>query len=349
MKLFTIDSEGKFIQFKEQNFKNENKEVDLEILLENNPEYFFDNSKILIIGRQVTTNLNTFIDLLGIDQFGNTVIIELKREKTPRETLAQLIEYASYIDNLDYDQLNEIYQNYSGEDANLEEYHQEYFNANGNEQEKISWNKFSKLVIIARDISREIKQSALYLRKKGLDVYCIEFKFFTNKNNIKMISSDFIVGEEEFIRTRISPSAQLPKTDKDNFFNELDANGKTFFEKLFNFAEKENLTFRWGSKGFSLNMNFENGFVGICFGYPPNSVFKQSIYTRFEEIKKKINNPEIIIEYYKNELKKIRFFEPAKSNLKWVITRNISTHEIENFLNILKEIILKIEAAGLRK
>ena len=112
MKLFTIDERGKFVQFKEQEFKVENKEVHLEILLEKNPEYFFDNSKILIIGRQVTTNLNTFIDLLGIDQFGNTVVIELKREKTPRETLAQLIEYASFIDNLDYEQLNEIYQNY---------------------------------------------------------------------------------------------------------------------------------------------------------------------------------------------------------------------------------------------
>lgn len=53
MKLFTIDKDGKFVQFKEQEFKEENKEVDLEILLENNPEYFFDNSKILIIGRQI--------------------------------------------------------------------------------------------------------------------------------------------------------------------------------------------------------------------------------------------------------------------------------------------------------
>ena len=72
MKLFTIDKNGKFVQFKEQEFKEENKEIYLEILLEKNPEYFFDNSKILIIGRQVTTNLNTFIDLLGVDQFGNT-------------------------------------------------------------------------------------------------------------------------------------------------------------------------------------------------------------------------------------------------------------------------------------
>ena len=45
MKLFTIDNNGKFIQFKENNFQDENKEIDLEILLENNPEYFFENEK----------------------------------------------------------------------------------------------------------------------------------------------------------------------------------------------------------------------------------------------------------------------------------------------------------------
>ncbi|RLD49734.1 MAG: hypothetical protein DRI94_10530, partial [Bacteroidetes bacterium] len=163
MKLFTIDNEGKFVQFKEQEFKEENKEIDLEILLENNPEYFFENSKILIIGRQVTTNLNTFIDLIGIDELGNTVVIELKRDKTPRETLAQLIEYASFIDNLDYEQLNEIFQNYFREEIGLEEYHQQYYE-NGASQ-NVSWNKKSKLVIVAQDISKEIKQTSLYLRK----------------------------------------------------------------------------------------------------------------------------------------------------------------------------------------
>ena len=90
--------------YKEIRFKDENRESDLESLLENNPEYFFENSKILVIGRQITTNLNSFIDLLGIDNSGNTIVVELKRKKTPRDTIAQLLEYASFIENLDYSQ-----------------------------------------------------------------------------------------------------------------------------------------------------------------------------------------------------------------------------------------------------
>lgn len=346
MKLFTIDKNGKFVQFKEQEFKEENKEIDLEILLEKNPEYFFDNSKILIIGRQVTTNLNTFIDLLGVDQFGNTVVIELKRGKTPRETLAQLIEYASFIDNLDYDQLNEIYQNYSGEDASLEDYHQEYYKSDG--EEKLSWNKSSKLVIVASNITPEIKQTSMYLRKKGLDVYCVEFKYFVNKADNKMISSDFVVGDEEFIRTKINSSAQLPKTDKDKFIAELDKNGKLVFDCLFEFAEEEKLIFRWGAKGFSLNKTFENGFVGLCFGYPPSSVFKQSIYTGFEEIRKKIKNADSVIEFYKAELEKCGKFEQAKSNLKWVLNKAIKAEDIDKYLDILRQVIERVEIEGLK-
>jgi len=47
--------------------------------------------------------------------------------------LLQLIEYASFIDNLDYEQLNDIFQNYSGEEVGLEEYHQQYYQ-NGESQ-----------------------------------------------------------------------------------------------------------------------------------------------------------------------------------------------------------------------
>ncbi|NCO32124.1 DUF91 domain-containing protein, partial [bacterium] len=102
MRLFTINKNGNMIPYKKYNFKELHQEFDLEVLLENNPEYLFEDSKILIIGRQITTNLNTSIDLLGLDNIGNTVVIELKRDKTPRETIAQLLEYASFVEKLDY-------------------------------------------------------------------------------------------------------------------------------------------------------------------------------------------------------------------------------------------------------
>ena len=121
------------------------------------------------------------------------------------------------------------------------------------------------------------------------------------------------------------------------------------FKKLFEFADKENLMFRWGSKGFSLNLPFDNGFVALCFGYPPNSVFKQSLYTGFEEITKKTNNPEKLINIFKTELSKLKYFENAKSNLKWVISKQYSDNEVENYIEILRTIMEQIKTDGLKK
>ncbi len=348
MNLFKIDRNGKFVRFREKDFRDGNKEIDLEILLENNPEYFFGNSKIMIIGRQVTTNLNTYIDLLGLDEFGNSVIIELKRGKTPRETISQLIEYASFIDNLNFEQLNEIYQDYSGEEVSLDEFHRQYFMTD-DEDIKISWNKSSKLVIVAQTITAEIKQTSIYLRKKGLDLYCLEFKYFTDSTGNKIISSDYVVGENEFILQKVSSGTTLPKTDKEKFYHSLDKNGKEFFNRLFDFAEKNELFFRWGSKGFSMNLSVDNGFVAVCFGYPPDSVFKQSIYTGFEEIKKKVNNADNVILKFKDKLSEFGQFVSAKSNLKWIIDRDYPDADIDIFLSILKMIINNIRKEGLKE
>lgn len=245
MKLFTIDKYGKLIPYQEHAFKDSNQESDLEVLLENNPEYFFEGSKVLIIGRQVTTNLNTFIDLLGVDKSGNTVVVELKKGKTPRETIAQLLEYASFVENLDYSQLNEIYQDYSGEESSLEDYHQQYFQ--GESEEKVSFNKSTKSVIVAQEISKEIRQTALFLRKKGFDIYCMEFKYFETKSGEKIISSDFVVGEEEFIRQKVQ-SVSLPKVDEKQFLNSLDKNGLEVFRQIFEFGKQNDLMFRWVQK-----------------------------------------------------------------------------------------------------
>lgn len=345
MKLFTIDKHGKLIPYKEHDFKDSNQESDLEVLLENNPEYFFEGSKILIVGRQVTTNLNTFIDLIGIDKTGNTVVVELKRGKTPRETIAQLLEYASFVENLDYSQLNNIYQDYSGEESSLEDYHQEYFKSEPDE--KVSFNKSTKLVIVAQEISKEIRQTALFLRKKGIDVYCMEFKYFETKSEEKIISSDFVVGEEEFIRQKVQ-SASLPKVNEKQFLSSLDKNGLEVFQQIFEFAKQHSLMFRWGSKGFSLNVNLDTNFVALFFGFPPNSVFKQSIYTGFEEIDKKVNNSEDVIEFYKTSLENLSYFGRGGKNLKWVIDKTYSEDKIKQFLAIIESIMLKIKEEGLK-
>jgi len=44
--------------------------------------------------------LGGIIDLLCIDESGNLIVVELKRDKTPREVTAQTLDYASWVDSL---------------------------------------------------------------------------------------------------------------------------------------------------------------------------------------------------------------------------------------------------------
>jgi RecB family endonuclease NucS len=50
---------------------------------------------LMILGRQVPTDYGTFVDLLGIDSEGHLAVLELKKNKTPRDVIAQTLDYAS--------------------------------------------------------------------------------------------------------------------------------------------------------------------------------------------------------------------------------------------------------------
>src|SRR5690625_4661316 len=56
------------------------------------------NSGWMLIGRQVYTDFGKYIDLLAIDGTGSIIIIELKKHKTPRDVVAQAIDYAAWVE-----------------------------------------------------------------------------------------------------------------------------------------------------------------------------------------------------------------------------------------------------------
>lgn len=56
---------------------------------------------LLVIGRQVITPHGGRIDLLAINAEGALSVIELKRDRTPRDIVAQVLDYASWVARLD--------------------------------------------------------------------------------------------------------------------------------------------------------------------------------------------------------------------------------------------------------
>src|SRR3989475_7507444 len=63
----------------------------------------------MLIGRQEDTGFGGRIDLLAIAPDGSLVLIELKRNRTPREVVAQTLDYASWVAKLPPEEIAGIY------------------------------------------------------------------------------------------------------------------------------------------------------------------------------------------------------------------------------------------------
>ncbi|HLB29033.1 MAG TPA: endonuclease NucS domain-containing protein, partial [Dehalococcoidia bacterium] len=101
---YRFGEEDKLESFEPSGFGlgDENLEERLEEWVEKNPHILMNGEKALVVGRQVPTDLGYSVDLLAVDRGGQAVIIELKKTKTPRQVIAQALEYAAYVANLDY-------------------------------------------------------------------------------------------------------------------------------------------------------------------------------------------------------------------------------------------------------
>ncbi len=349
MKIYGITPDNRFQEYAETGFQDEHQESVLETWLENNPDKIIENGSLLIIGRQVTTNLGSFIDLLAIDRLGDLVVIELKRDRTPRETLAQALEYASFIEKLGYEHLDEIFRNYSGDEAlNLAQYHREYFGLNSDEA--IVFNNDQRIVLVGQRITPEIRQTSTFLRNKGVRVTCLEFTFFKADGGLKLLSTSIVVGNEVGNISKVS-SSSLPMISEGAFYNSLDENGKFLFERLLAWAKSNSLPIHWGTKGFSLNVNLYGTHVAFCFGYPSKSVYQQSIYSALGGrggLLSKVDITDQELQALYVEAQNSGLFQPAGKELKCLINRKFSEKQIEWLFSWLTKVTQEIEKHGLK-
>jgi hypothetical protein len=116
---------------------------------------------IAIIGEQVQTTSGP-MDFLGIDRRGNTVIIELKRDKLPREALVQAIDYASDVSDWEMDRFREICQSFSGQA--FEDFFQQHFE--DVPLEDLSINQVQRLLLVGFALEEPLSRMVEWLSDK---------------------------------------------------------------------------------------------------------------------------------------------------------------------------------------
>ncbi|NLP18375.1 MAG: DUF91 domain-containing protein, partial [Firmicutes bacterium] len=106
-------------------------ENQLEDILVSSPNLLMTGLKL--VGRQVATEGGP-LDLLGVDEDGNLIVFELKRGTLARDAVAQVIDYASFLGELDKETLFKHISDRSGygeiEKIDFENWYLEQFSGN---------------------------------------------------------------------------------------------------------------------------------------------------------------------------------------------------------------------------
>lgn len=150
----------------------------------------------LVIGRQVLTDHGGWIDLLAMDDNANLVILELKKDKTPRDVVAQLLDYGSWAKALKYEDIAGIfvaYQKKLGNDGKavpLDEAFKKRFAVSEMPDEV---NESHQLVVVASSLDESTERIVTYLSEEyDVDINAIFFKVFSDADREYLTRTWFI-------------------------------------------------------------------------------------------------------------------------------------------------------------
>lgn len=132
------------------------------------------SSEWMLIGRQEITSHGGRIDLLAIAPDGSLVLIELKRDRTPREIIAQALDYASWVEELSSEKIAQIYQRFSG-GGNLDEAFKQHFRA---ELDEDTLNQSHQIIIVAAELDPATERIVGYLDAHEIAINVVFFQVF---------------------------------------------------------------------------------------------------------------------------------------------------------------------------
>ncbi len=166
------------------------KEKKIEDFIERHPKILGED--IFIIGRQVKTPAG-IPDLLGLDKDGNLVIVELKKGLPARKIVAQILDYAVWGEDLQYDDLNKI-----AKEKHLKNYPDLYkkFEKDFGGIIPEPFNFDQRLFLISEEFDEKTIEICRYLKRNGIHISCIEMNFHGSGKQ-EIVDTNQIVGSEE--------------------------------------------------------------------------------------------------------------------------------------------------------
>jgi len=153
----------------------------------------------MLLGQQVVTSHNGRIDLLAIAPDASLILIELKRDRTPREVVAQALDYASWVQQLTPEQISGIYERFS-DGGNLDKGFQQRFGVDLDEAEL---NQSHQIIIVAAKLDDATERIVNYLHSSDVAINVVFFQVFEHRGE-QLLSRVWLIDPSE---TQISGSS----------------------------------------------------------------------------------------------------------------------------------------------
>lgn len=159
---------------------------------------------LLVIGREVETDFGGYIDILCVDAVGDLVVVELKRDKTPREVTAQALDYASWVANLSNERVMSIANRKL--DADFEDAFRERFGDDLPE----TLNGDHRILIVGSEVDASSERIVRYLSDvHGVNINVATFQYFKSRDGAELLARVFLIEPSEVeLRTRTKGSSK---------------------------------------------------------------------------------------------------------------------------------------------
>jgi hypothetical protein len=143
------------------------------------------NPSWMVIGRQIDTGFGPRADLLAIDETGNLIVLELKRDQTPRDVVAQVLEYGAWVTKLRSEDVPSIYASYLDRyhrDRQGESFDQAFCRRFRLKEVPEDLNSRHELVIVATQFDAHSERIVRYLAEDhGVAINAIFFRVFADE------------------------------------------------------------------------------------------------------------------------------------------------------------------------
>ncbi len=221
--------DGKLVPIKSSLAEHDRKEKDdLEQWIKSDPTVL--GNDIAIIGEQVQTSSGP-MDLMGIDSSGNVVIVEIKRDKLPREALVQAIDYASDVAGWDLQRFREICSTFTNQ--TFEDFFQHQFE--GISLEDLAINQAQRLLLVGFAVEDSLSRMIEWLSDKyNVGINAIVLNYVRTPKGDEVLSRMAIIPEE----------LEKQKANKPKFIIEMSNDPGTYDEatleaKLIEYLSKD--------------------------------------------------------------------------------------------------------------